>query len=78
MVRTSRNTRSYSSVRASAVNGVVVVRQDGIDKALIPYLDREKFVINTHLDPMLGHVGKEKLADRISTKAYVLNLGRII
>ena len=60
------------------VNGIVVVRQDGVDKALIPYWDREKFVINTHLDPMLGHVGKEKLADRISAGAYVTELGKII
>ena len=27
---------------------------------------------------MLGHVGKEKLADRISAKAYVADLGNII
>ena len=32
------------------------VRQDVIDKALIPFKDREKYVIKTHLDPMLGHV----------------------
>ena len=54
------------------------VRQDGIDKALIPYNDREEYVIKMHLDPMLGHVSKEKLADRISSKAYVLDLGKII
>ena len=59
-------------------NGIVFVRQDGVDKALIPYNDREEYVIKTHLDPMLGHVGKEKLADRISAKAYVADLGNII
>ena len=60
------------------LNGILFVRQDGHDKAVIPYNDREKYVINTHLDPMLGHVGKEKLADRISLRAYVVGLGSII
>lgn len=60
------------------IKGIVFFRQDGLDKALIPYKDRERYVINTHLDPMLGHVGKEKLADRISNKAYVTDLGKII
>ena len=32
------------------INGIVFVRQDGIDKALIPYNDREEYVIKTHLD----------------------------
>ena len=27
---------------------------------------------------MLGHVGKEKLADRISMRSYVVGLGKII
>ena len=35
-------------------------------------------MINTHIDPMLGHVVKEKLADRISLKAYVSDLAKMI
>lgn len=59
-------------------NGFVFARLDGLDNAVIPYKDRERFVINTHLDPMLVHVVKEKLVDRISMRAYVSNSGKII
>ena len=64
------------------VLGTVMVRIDKNDLVVIPVKDREKFVLNTHLDTLVPHMGGDKSMQKIREVVYVVGLhavaGRII
>lgn len=66
----------YSNIRNNLLlhNGIVFVRDNNRGKVLIPNKGHLEFVINTHNDKLIGHVGLQKLEDRINDVAYVPRL----
>ena len=59
-------------------DGAVMVRLDGKDLVVIPFKDREEFVVNTHQDALMPHLGAEKLMHSIRRCAFVLGLTPIV
>ena len=55
-----------------------MVRIDKNDLVVSPFKDTEEFVANTHLDPLMPHVGGDKLARKIRKSAYVVDLHAIV
>ena len=58
--------------------GAVMARIDKNDLVLIPFKDREEFVLNTHLDTLIPHIGGDKLVQKILEVAFVANLHAIL
>ena len=58
--------------------GAVMVRIDKDDLVVIPFKDREGYVLNTHLDALMPHMGENKLALKIREPAYVIGLHAVV
>ena len=48
--------------------GAVMVRIDKDDLVVIPFKDKEECVLNTHLDPLMPHIGGSKLAVKFANQ----------
>lgn len=58
--------------------GAVMARIDKNDLVLIPFKDREEFVLNTRLDTFMPHMGGDKLVQKIRELAFVVNLHAVV
>ena len=54
-------------------NDVLFVRHNNENKVVIPMKDREEYIIETHLDPMLGHPSDKNLIDKEREEFIVQN-----
>ena len=60
------------------VNGIIICYMDGKNLAVLPLKDRLEYAINTHRDHIVGHVGLQKVEERINDVAYVKDLTDIL
>ena len=73
-------TEHFSNLKDNmfVAKGAVMARIDKNDLVLIPFKDREEFVLNTHLDTLMPHIGGEKLVQKIRGVAFVVNLNAVV
>lgn len=58
--------------------GTLMLRIDKNDLVIIPFKYREEFVLNTHLDTLMTHMGGDKLMQTIREVAYVVGLHAVV
>ena len=58
--------------------GAVMARIDKNDLLRIPFKYREEFVLNTHIDTLMPHIGGDKLVQKIREVAFVVNLHVVV
>lgn len=59
-------------------NGILFVDIDHHALAVIPMMDRHEFVVNSHLDRTMPHLGANKLIEKIKQIAYVVGLTGVV
>ena len=58
--------------------GAVMTRIDKNDLVIIPFKDTEEFVLNTHLDTPMPHMGRDKLIQKIRDIAFLVGLHAVV
>lgn len=57
--------------------GILFQRFEGTEKVVIPTAHAEEFITETHLDPIIKHMGAQKIIGRIQDYAYVKFLSKL-